>query len=843
MDLRVKAVFIILFFIAVGASAQINIGAAESPIVLEGDYNKPMVYEIGGITTSGTKSLDPSTLIALTGIKVGDQITLPGERINKAVKKLWEQGILSDIKVYATKVEGKYLFINFQLTEKPRLSKFSFSGISKGQADDLREKISLVRGRVVNDALVRNTENTIKKFFDEKGFRNAKVTIAQEEDPSLKGSVLLKINVKRGDKIKIKPLNFEGNLSYTDEQLRRKFKETKEKRSWRVFKSSKFRRKEYEEDKEKLIAFYNSQGFRDAAIVQDSIYDVDKKSIGLTIRIEEGKKYYFRKIDWTGNFLYEEKYLSQVLGIKRGDVYNLENLEKRLNYNPSGADVTSLYMDDGYLFFSIEPVEVLVDGDSIDLEMRVYEGSQATINRIKIAGNDKTNDHVILREIRTLPGQKFNRSLLIRTNRELATLGYFDPEQIGMNPRPNYNDGTVDIDYSLVERPSDQIELSGGWGGFFGFVGTLGLTFNNFSTKNILKKWDPLPSGDGQRLQLRGQANGRQFQSYSFSFTEPWIGGKKPHSFTISFNHSIQRRLERFGGRQLGKLGISGITLTLGRRLKVPDDFFILTNSLSFLIYQLDNFGQFGALNVTKGTLNNVFFNTTVSRNSLSDPIYPRTGSNVSLSLSLTPPYSVWSRLSTSEDPAERFRWIEYYKVMFDNSWFMKLAGKLVLNARSHFGFLNSYSATLGAPPFERFSMGGDGLAGFNFLLGTDVIGLRGYQNASINPVETFAGTSSRVRSNGTAFTKHVMELRYPLSLNPSATIFMLTFLEGGNNWLSSQEFSPFRIYKSAGVGARIFMPAFGLIGFDWGYGFDPLVPGGERSGSNFHFIIGQQIR
>lgn len=841
MDLRLKTVLLCLIT-ALNASAQINIGASESPIVLEGDYNRPVAYEIGGITTSGTKSLDPNTLIALTGIKVGDELTLPGERLNKAVKKLWEQGILSDIKVYATKLEGKYIFINFQLTEKPRLSKFSFSGVTKGQADDLREKISLVRGRVVNDALIRNTENTIKKFFDEKGYRNVVVNIAQEDDPALKGSVLLKINVKKGDKIKIKPLDFEGNLSFTDEQLRRKFKETKEKRPWRIFKSSKFRKAEYEEDKEKLIAFYNSQGYRDATIVDDSIYNVDKKSIGLKIKIEEGKKYYFRQIEWTGNFLYDDKYLGQVLGIKRGDIYNLDNLEKRLNYNPSGADVTSLYMDDGYLFFSIEPVEVLVDGDSIDLEMRIYEGSQATNNRINIKGNDKTNDHVILREIRTLPGQKFNRSLLIRTNRELATLGYFDPEQIGMNPRPNYNEGTVDIDYSLVERPSDQIELSGGWGGFFGFVGTLGLTFNNFSTKNFFKKWDPLPSGDGQRLQLRGQANGRQFQSYSFSFTEPWIGGKKPHSLTVSFNHSIQRRLDGFGGRQLGKLGISGITLTMGRRLRVPDDFFILTNSLSFLIYQLDNFGQFGSLNVTKGTLNNIFFNTTISRNSLSDPIYPRTGSNVSLSLSLTPPYSAWSSLSTSDDPAERFRWIEYYKFMVDNSWFMKIAGKLVLNARSHFGFLNSYSAQLGAPPFERFSLGGDGLAGFNFLLGTEVIGLRGYQNASINPVQRDLSTGNTFRTNGTAFTKHVMELRYPLSLNPSATIFMLTFLEGGNNWLDINEFSPFRLYKSAGVGARIFMPAFGLIGFDWGYGFDAL-PGRERSGSNFHFIIGQQIR
>ncbi len=838
-----------MIFCSFSAKAQLKLGVSKSNSALEADFNRPVTYEIGGITVSGTRILDPNVLISITGLKVGDEITYPGDKLGKAIKKLWDQGILSDIKVYASKIEGDYIFLNFDLTEKPRLSKFSFTGITKGQADDIREKVSLVRGRVVNDALVRNSENIIKKYFDEKGFRNIKVTTTQEEDPAAKGTVILKINVKKGERVKIASINFQGNDNFKEEQLRRKLKETKEKRRYRIFKSSKFIRSNYEEDKEKLIAFYNSQGYRDASIAVDSVYTVDEKLIGLVIGINEGKKYYFRNIDWTGNFLYDDTYLSKVLDIKRGDVYNMENLEKRLNYNPSGSDVTSLYMDDGYLFFSIEPVEVLVDEDSIDLEMRIYEGAQANINRITVSGNDKTNDHVVMREIRTLPGQKFNRSLLIRTNRELATLGYFDPEQIGMNPKPNYNDGTVDVAYNVVERPSDQIELSGGWGGFFGFVGTLGLTFNNFSSKNIFKKWNPLPSGDGQRLQLRGQANGRQFQSYTFAFTEPWLGGRKPNSFTVSFNHSVQRRFSGgFAGTQIGRLGISGITLSLARRMRKPDDFFILTNSLSYLIYDIDNnpiqLGPRSRDILFDGRLNNFFFNTTISRNSVDSPIFPRAGSNVSLSLSMTPPYSLWSGVSLSESPSERFKWVEYHKWMFDNSWFMKIAGKLVLNARNHFGFLGSYNRTLGAGPFERFTLGGDGLAGFNFLLGTEVIGLRGYPNASIRPVVVDPSTGDAARVDGVAFTKHVFELRYPISLNPSATIFVLSFLEGGNNFGSVQEFSPFKLQRSAGFGARIFMPAFGLIGFDYGYGFDPVPNAGlERSGSQFHFIIGQQIR
>lgn len=825
--------------------AQIVVGGeANSSPELQGDFNKPFTYEIGGITVSGTRSLDPSVLISITGLKVGDELPLPGDKLTKAVRKLWEQGILSDIKVYVTKIEDSYIFLNFALTEKPRLSKFSFVGISKSQADDLREKISLVRGRVVNDALVRNTENIIRKYFDEKGFRNIKVDIGQEEDPALRGSVLLKINIRKGERVKIAHVNFVGNNNFTDEQLRRKLKETKEKRWFRVFKSSKFIRNNYEEDKEKLLTFYNSQGFRDAYIIEDTVYDVNNRLVGLRLELDEGKKYYFRTISWTGNFLHDEKLLSQVLGIKKGDIYSIENLEKKLNYNPNGNDVTSLYMDDGYLFFSVEPVEVLVEGDSIDLEMRIYEGTQANLNRITINGNDKTNDHVIRREIRTLPGQKFNRSMLIRTNRELATLGYFDPEQIGMNPKPNYNDGTVDVAYSVVERPSDQVELSGGWGGFFGFVGTLGLTFNNFSAKNIFKKWNPLPSGEGQRLQLRGQANGRAFQSYNFSFTEPWMGGRSPSSFTVSLNHSIQRTFDGFGGRQIGRLGISGITLSLGRRLRAPDDFFVLTNSISFLIYDLKNFAvNLGPSNINTGQLNNFFFNTTISRNSIDNPIYPRAGSNVSLSMSLTPPYSLFVNEASSDIPGVLSRSVEYHKWMFDNSWFMKVSGKLVLHARNHFGFLGTYNRALGIGPFERFSLGGDGLAGFNFLLGTEVIGLRGYRNASINPIFVDPSSGRPIPGNGVAFTKHVLELRYPLSLNPSATIFLLSFLEGGNNFASVNQFSPFDLYRSVGAGARIFMPAFGMIGFDYGYGFDNAPGRVERSGSNFHFIIGQQIR
>jgi len=527
------------------------------------------------------------------------------------------------------------------------------------------------------------------------------------------------------------------------------------------------------------------------------------------------------------------------LGVSKGDVYDLDLVNKKLNYNPSGSDVSSLYMDYGYLFFSVNPIEVEVNGDSIDVEMRIFEGSQATINKVIISGNDRTSDHVILRELRTIPGDKFSRANIIRTTRELAQLGYFDPEKVVPTPLPNPIDETVDVEWGLEERPSDQIELSGGFGGQLGFIGTLGLVFNNFSVRNIPRfdKWRPLPMGDGQKLSVRMQANGRRFQSYSASFVEPWIGGKKPHSFGVSYSYSVQRIIDFFSNQTNGSLKVSNITFSLARRVPWPDDFFTVSNSISFLQYRLFNFGN--SLGFSNGTANNITFNTTLSRNSIDQPMYPRSGSSVSLSASLTPPYSLFRNLdySTAEN-ADKYELVEYHKWMFDAKYHVQIAGNLVLQSRAHMGFIGSYTKKAGVGPFERFWLGGDGISGQNFLIGNDVIGLRGYENNSLVPVDA----ASSIRG-GTVYNKFVFELRYPVSLNPTATIYVLGFAEGGNNWNDVNQFNSFSIKKSAGFGARVFMPAFGLLGIDWGYGFDVLPGMTEPSGGQMHFSIGQLLR
>lgn len=797
-------------------------------------YSAPRDYEIAEITVSGIKFLDQGALISLSGLKVGEKIKVPGPDISEAVRKLWKQGILGDIKIYATKIEGDKIYLNIDLSERPKLTRFFFSGIRKGQIETLNDKIKLIKGRIVTPSLLKNTQKTIENHFVEKGYLNATANIIQIQDTLISNGVLLKINVNKGTRVKIKELIIEGNEDFSDKKLAKKLKKTKEKK-FRIFAASKFIDDKYKEDKEKLISFYRSKGYRDARIINDTVYPIGGDFVGVKIKLEEGNPYYYRNVTWRGNYVYSSDQLSRVLGIKKGDIYDVEELEKRLNFSQTSLDITSLYMDDGYLFFNINPVEIGVEGDSIDVEMQIYEGSQANINKVIINGNTKTNDRVIIREIRTVPGQKFSRSDLIRSQREIATLGYFDPETIGINPVPNIQDGTVDIEYSLTEKPSDQIELSGGWGGAFGFVGTLGLVFNNFSLRKIFKfrEWGGvLPSGDGQRLALRLQANGRRFQTYSLTFTEPWLGGKKRNSFSVNISHSVQRTfLTR--NEVFGSLTVTGVTFSLGRQLQWPDNFFTLSNSISYLRYGLDNFTNILGFNT--GTANNIAFNTTLSRNSIDNPTFPRNGSSLSLSISLTPPYSLFREDNLADKPNEvKFKWVEYNKWLFDNSWFTTLVGNLVLNARMHLGFIGAYNQDLGVGPFERFQLGGDGLTGQNFLLGTEIIGLRGYANNSITPVG---------ESGGVAFNKFVMELRYPVSLNPAATIFVLSFIEGGNNFRSISEYNPFDLKRSVGVGARIFMPAFGMIGLDWGYGFDevPGTPG--ASGGRFHFTIGQQFR
>ncbi|MEO1051369.1 MAG: POTRA domain-containing protein, partial [Bacteroidota bacterium] len=609
-----------------------------------------------------------------------------------------------------------------------------------------------------------------------------------------------------------------------------------------------------------LIAYYNAKGYRYARIVSDTIYDHDRRSIDVDIKVEEGKRYYFRDITWSGNYVYTKEQLSSILGIEKGDIYNKDLIDKKLSFNPGGLDISSLYMDNGYLFFNITPVEVGIEGDSIDVEMRIFEGTQATINKVIVTGNDRTNDHVILRELTTLPGQKFSRSEIIRSQQRLSQLGYFDPEQISPIPRPNPVDGSVDIEWAVVEKPSDQIELSGGWGGPIGFVGTLGLVFNNFSVRNIphIKKWRPLPVGDGQRLQLRVQANGRQFQNYTFSFTEPWLGGKKPNSFSISLNNSIQRasipeidpetnqaiprRFDDFNA----SLKLRGVTLGLGRRLNWPDSYFSLQNSLSYLVYELENWVDRG-LGFTDGNANSIVFNTTIARNNIDQPLYPSSGSTISLSVALTPPYSLWRDIDyETASNAERYKWIEYHKWLFDAKYYIKVAGKLVLESKAHLGFIGSYTNRAGVGPFERFNLGGAGLAGQNFVLGTDIIAMRGYDDNQITPPNFGQAPTDATRnliSGGIVYNKFALELRYPVTTGQAATIYGYVFAEGGNNWNDFADFNPFDLYRSAGFGARIFMPAFGLIGVNWGYGFDTLPGRAEPSGALFQFTIGQQIR
>ncbi len=801
------------------------------------DYANPKEYTIGGISVEGASYLDPNALISLTGLRIGDKIIIPGEALGLAIRKLWKQGLLGDVSIDIDKTEAEKVFLKLILTERPRLSRFDFTGIPKGQKSTLKDKVTLVRGRIVNDVIIKNTEVAIKQHYIQKGFRNVKVDIVQKKDTTLANSIRLEIDVNKGKKVRVQEIQIEGNKAIADKKLKRKLKKTKEYAAWRIFRSSKFIPTEFKNDKKSLIAYYNKQGYRDAYIISDTVKTVED-GVNIKMTVNEGNKYHYRNITWSGNYIHSDTLLNSVLGVRKGDVYNPEDLQKRMSYNPTGLDITSLYMDDGYLFFNVQPIEVRVDNDSIDIEMRIYEGDQATVNKIIVTGNTRTRDHVILREVYTLPGQKFSRSALLRTQQQLSQLGYFDAETIGINPIPNVSDGTVDIHYSVEEKPNDQIELSGGWGGgAIGFIGTLGLTFNNFSSSRLFDfaSWSPLPQGDGQQVSLRFQASGRQFQTYSFSFTEPWLGGKKPNSFSISLQHSKQSQIR--GTEVTGTFQVSGVTLALGRRLRVPDNYFTLSNSLAYLRYSLNNYQGIGFRNITDGVFNNIVFNTTLSRSSVDSPIYPRNGSSISLSLGLTPPFSSFRDINyeTAED-SEIFKFVEYHKWMFDNSWYTPIVGDLVFSARAHMGFIGSYSKTAPISPFERFILGGSGLGFGNLLLGSDIVGLRGYEDNTVVP-------SDSQREGGVAYNKFVMELRYPVTLNQAASIFVLAFAEGGNNWGSFETFQPFNLKRSAGVGARIFMPAFGLLGIDWAYGFDQIPGNPNANGAQFHFTIGQMIR
>mgnify|MGYP001072787427 FL=1 len=810
----------------------ISIGQAQPPVV-DIDYRTPKQYIIGDITVTGAKYLSPNVLISISGLKKGDKVQIPSPKVSDAIKRLWKQGILGDVKLSISKIEGDKVFFNIQVKERPRLTRVIYDGLKRGQRDKISESISL--GKILTASMKKNISQIVKTYFEGKGFLDAEVSLEEVPDKLVANGVILKIKVKKKSRVKVRRIRFSGNKQFSSKKLRKKLKATKQKNRFRIFKRSKFVRSNFQEDKEKLIAFYNKEGFRDARVVRDSVFRGKDGLVYIDIDVEEGRRYYFRNVTWKGNYLYTDKQLGDVLGIKKGDIYDLEDLNKRLNFSQTRLDITSLYMDDGYLFFRVTPVEASVVGDSVDVEMQVYEGPQATINKVILNGNTKTSDHVVMREVRTPPGQKFSRRNIICTQREIIGLQYFNPETIDIKPKPHPENGTVDIEYKVEEKPSDQIELSGGWGGGFGFIGTLGLVFNNFSVRKMgrLSNWRPLPSGDGQRLSLRMQANGTQFQTYSLTFTEPWLGGRKPNSFTVAFSHSIQRLIVQ---RQiLSSLQVSSVTVSLGRRLRWPDNFFTLINSLGYRVYNNNNFSAL----TPSGISHNVTFNTTLSRNSIDNPTYSRNGSSITLSVELTPPFSLISGRDFSKvSDEEKFKLVEYHKWMFDASFFTPIVGDLVFHTRAHFGFLGLYNSDIGYSQFERFILGGDGLSGQNFLLGNDIIGLRGYQNNSIRPVRLDGQQES-----GIVYNKFVMEVRYPISLNPSATIFVLAFMEGGNNWGNYADFNPFNINRSAGIGARIFMPAFGMLGLDWGFGFDEVRGRPGVNKGQFHFTIGQILR
>ena len=798
------------------------------------DYDSPREYEIADVTISGLEFLQPPVLISLSGLKVGERIRVPGDDITKVITKFWEQGLFADIKITATKVEAGKIWLDIYLKEQPRLSRMIVDGLKKGETQDLMEKLNVRSGSQVTTDLLNNTERIIKDHFIEKGFFNTEVMIVQVKDTLRPNSVQLKVNVDKNQRIKIDDIVFDGNVVFDDQRLSRVLKNTK-KVNWNIFKASKFIKNDYKEDKNSLITFYNENGYRDAKILRDSLFTVytkNKPRLMLKLFLMEGNKYYFRNVDWVGNTIYPAHVLNTYLGIKRGDVFDQTLLDKRLEIDEDA--VSSLYLDNGYLFFSISPVEVKIEDDSIDFEMRIYEGKQATINNVIIKGNTKTNEHVVRREIRTRPGQLFSKSDIIRTVRELAQLGHFDPEQINPVPLPNPADGTVDIEYQLVERANDQLEISGGWGAGM-LVGTIGLRFSNFSAREIFnpKAWRPIPSGDGQTLSLRAQSNGKYYQSYNLSFVEPWFGGKKPNSLALSVFYTKQNNSYTIWDAGNKYMTIAGASIGLGRRLTWPDDFFTLYNEISFQQYHLKDWT--GYFLFSNGTSNNFSFNTTVARKSVDQLIYPRRGSNFTLSLQLTPPYSAFNNVDyLNLEADQKYRWIEYHKWKFLADIYTSLAGKLVLATRAHFGYLGHYNNDLGPSPFEGFDVGGDGMSGFN-IYGYEVIALRGYENGSLTP---------RVNGlkSGNVYTRLSLELRYPITLNPSATVYVLGFLEGGNAWYSIDQFNPFLAKRSAGFGLRAFLPMFGLLGIDWGYGFDPINGVYDRSRSQFHFTIGQQF-
>ena len=843
---KIKETFLAIFL----ALLSLSLNAQEKQKIV--DYMTVEDYIIGGVTVTGVRFLDTNALIGISGLRVGQSVSIPGDAITTAVKKLWQQGLFSDVRITIAKVSSDTAFIDINLQERPRISSVKFNGLKTSETTDLNKKINLPIGSQVTDFLLNTAEKIIKDHFIEKGFLNTQVTFVQKDDPDQPNNVILSINVDKKEKVKIADITFVGNEFFKTSKLRSKLKSTKIK-NINFFRASKFITEKFNEDKQKLTVFYNDNGFKDFTIISDSLYIVSENRVGLMIKIDEGKQYFLRNVDWVGNSVYRKEDLKKVFNVEKGTVYNQSLIDDRLNGSAGAQDaVSNLYQDHGYLFSRLTPVEAKIDQDSIDLEVRIYEGEQAYLNNVLITGNTRTNEHVARRELYTLPGDLFSKTNIIRSIRQLGVLGHFDPEKINPTPLPDITNGTVDLLYKLEEKANDQFEISGGWGAGM-LVGTVGVRFNNFAMRNFfnLKEWKPYPSGDGQSVSIRVQSNGRIYSSYNLSFVEPWLGGKNPNTFSISLYRSIMTNGKKKGEDGRESMIIDGASIGLGKRLAWPDDWFSLYGELNYQRYSLTNENMYSFL-FTNGNSNLLSFTTKLTRFSTGpNLIYPETGSSFTLSVQATPPYSLISgrNMINVSDPQIKYKFIEFHKWTFKADYYYPLTknDKLVLNTRFAFGYLGFYNKDIGPSPFENFSVGGDGMTGYSFY-GREMIKLRGYGSGSSGVGSLTPGDpniTSKFVPSGNVYSKITFELRYPVSLNPSATIYLLTFLEAGRAWYQLKEYNPFKMNRAAGVGVRANLPMFGLLGVDWGYGFDPVPSPSNFQNANhsqFQFTIGQEF-
>ena len=836
---------------------------------VEIDYNNPKKYVVGGVTVEGNNYFSPEQILQIAGLQSGMEVTVPGEEISSIVNRLWLQSFFEDVAVVVDSLvpTKDTAYFKVAIIERPRVSRWTYSGVRSGEQKELEERLNLRRGREFSDYVSKTASDIIKRYYREKGFHNVEVDVTTQRDTVIRSAIRVNFHVNRGEKVKIQKITFNGADHVKESKLVRSMKKTRDKRLMNFFSSKKFNESEYANDKKSLISAFNEAGYRDARIIKDTMYYVEPGRLQIDFDIDEGKQYYFRDITWTGNAVFESDALSQILKINKGDVYDVVTMEKRLfgGGKQSDYDISKLYRDNGYLFFNLQPVELNIEGDSVDVEMRIVEGKPAILNNIVINGNDLTNERVIRRQVFTRPGYLFSQSDFERSIREIASMGQFDPEAIsdpatGWSMLPNQLDNTVDIVYNVTEKPSSQLELSGGWGGNT-FVATVGVSFNNFSTRRLFDKtaWRPVPLGDAQNLSLRFQTNGTYYTSLSASFSEPWLFGKKPTSLNMSLYYTRQTNSYIYYNILNNDefMEVYGFAAGIGKRLKWPDNYFVLYNQLSWQTYRLQNWAYQFLFDT--GISHNLSYTLSLSRTSTDQQIYPRQGSDFSFSLQLTPPYSLlrknnygildadgnptkaanWKDINYNMQSSEdRYKWIEYHKWSFKGSVFTKLVGDLVLMARAQFGYLGYYNRNWGYSPFEGFRLGGDGMSGYD-TYGSEIVSLRGYENYSLTPQALSSYNTTGNYYAGNVYDKFTVELRYPVILQPQSTIFALLFLEGGNCWSDIRHFNPFQIRRSAGVGVRVFLPMIGLLGVDWGYGFDNHDGNG---GSQFHFVIGQQF-